>query len=106
LGQLRGPIRWRRVKVTLEGKKRKVAVTTRSEKQRRQAQVDRPATAGRRWTGPPPVRYQELPSWARGLLMPGDPGTATLPLSGPFVSQGKQAGHRPRAVPFAFRRRR
>jgi len=104
-GWLRGPIRWRRVKVTLEGKKRKVVAVTRAERQRRTAEVERERArlrqdygASREQAGAAPVRYSELPTWARGLLLPGDPGTATLPSSG-------QAG-KPRPVPFAFRRRR
>src|SRR5487761_1364139 len=104
-GWLRGPIRWRRVKVTLEGKKRKIVAATQAEKQRRTAEVEDERArlrqdygASREQAGAMPVRYSELPTWARGLLLPGDPGTATLPLSG-------RAG-RPRAVPFAFHRRR
>ena len=120
LGWLRGPIRWRRVKVTLEGRKRRVGVPTRAEVKRRgllreervETQRDSASRAGRVNPAPTkasamPVRYAELPLWARGLLLPGDPGTAGRPLSGPFVPQGKQAGGgTPRPVPFAFRRRR
>jgi hypothetical protein len=80
-GWLRGPIRYRRVKVTLQGRKRKVMVPTETEKRRRQEE-----------RAPMPVRYAELPAWASGLPLPGGTGTA--------------AGRRPRPVPFAFRRRR
>ncbi len=132
-GRLRGPIRYRRVKVVIQGKKRKVAVATREERKRRalrQAQdqpyglsgVSGPAFAGataRQASGEKnkqqiphtatrrpvrndniPLPYREVPEWAKGLLLPGDPGTLR---SGPFVPQGKRT---PRPVPFAFRRRR
>jgi hypothetical protein len=104
-GWLRGPIRSRSVKVTLEGRKRKIVAATRAERKRRTAEVERERArlrqgygASSAQAGAAPVRYEELPTWARGLLLPGDPGTATLPSSG-------RAG-KPRAVPFAFRRRR
>ncbi|HEV2491223.1 MAG TPA: hypothetical protein VGT03_15570 [Candidatus Acidoferrales bacterium] len=96
-GWLRGPIRVRRVKVTLWGKKRAVAVLTRAEKRRRallrqgyggQARLRDESSAARQ-ARPVHVRYQELPMWARGLLLPGEAGMAPR-----------------RAVPFAFRRRR
>jgi hypothetical protein len=121
-GWLRGPIRRRRVKVTLEGKKRTVVAVTRTEKERRQAEIESerarlrgesigrvemqrdsashaPSRAGAGRVNPAPtkagampVRYREIPSWARGLLLPGDPGTAMR--------------RTPHPVPFAFRRRR
>ena len=124
-GWLRGPIRWRRVKVMLEGRKRTVVAVTRAERQRREAarlrqgygassgqalregrvemqrdSASRPprrADAGKVNRAPTkasaaPVRYSELPQWASGLLPAGGTGMAI--------------GHGPRAVPFAFRRRR
>lgn len=106
LGWLRGPIRWRRVKVTIQGRKQRVAAVTRAA---RLSQGYGEASGQAM-----PVRYSELPEWARGLLLPGDPGTATLG-SGTRTAGGRtpatalpssgQAGT-PRPVPFAFRRRR
>jgi hypothetical protein len=126
MGRLRGPIRWRRVKVTIQGKKMRMAAPTKEEMRRRarnavasgvmsetkQQQV--PHTAERR-----PVRndsaflpYRELPSWAKGLMVAGDAGVGrTLPLSGqaggasalPPMGASRRT---PRPVPFAFRRRR
>lgn len=78
-GWLRGPIRWRRVKVMLQGRKRTVVVATRAERRRREGRAAPPLH----------VLYQELPLWARGLLLSGEVGMAPR-----------------RAVPFAFRRRR
>lgn len=128
-GRLRGPIRYRRVKVMIQGKKTRVVAATSVERGRRQAEVERdrarlrgeknqqqiPHTAPfvrmplSRQTGRPvrndnaiPVAYREVPEWARGLLMPGDPGTLR-PGSGSFVPQGNRT---PRPAPFAFRRRR
>lgn len=108
LGWLRGAIRWRRVKVTIEGKKRRVGAVTRAARLRQgYGEASGRASAA-------PVRYSELPQWAIGLLLPGDPGTATLG-SGTRTAGGRtpvtalpssgQAGT-PRPVPFAFRRRR
>lgn len=96
---LRGPIRHRRVSVTLEGKKRKVIVTTNSEARRRQAPQQAPSiSAPNQPRGSPgqlaataPPRYQEIPAWAKGFL---PPAAAPPPR------------HAPRPVPFAFRRRR
>ena len=82
MGWLRGPIRLRRVKITLYGKKTRVTVPTLSEKRRREAQ------ALGRSANPMPVPFAELPMWARGFLLPGDAGPTPR-----------------RAVPFAFRRR-
>ncbi|MFZ0639731.1 MAG: hypothetical protein WA020_02030 [Candidatus Acidiferrales bacterium] len=89
-GWLRGPIRYRRVKVTLQGRKRKVMVPTQTTVTSgewlvasKQRQMQQSAA---------PVRYAELPAWASGLPLPGGTGTA--------------AGRGPRPVPFAFRRRR
>ncbi|MGH9780993.1 MAG: hypothetical protein ACRD33_04160 [Candidatus Acidiferrales bacterium] len=102
-GRLRGPIRYRRVKVMLEGRKKTVAVVTQPERRRRgdvrQAHfgVERDCASRAGAASPAPtsamhVAYRELPSWARGLLLPGDPGTGMR--------------RTPRPVPFAFRRRR
>jgi hypothetical protein len=123
-GYLRGPIRYRRVKIVIQGKKTKVVAATSVERGRRQAEVDaaRACLRGEVMRGFPrsknehgapektmPVAYRETPSWAKGLLLPGDAGT--IPLRGPFVlataskPQDKQA-RGPRPVPFAFRRRR
>ena len=89
-GWLRGPIRTRRVKLTLWGKKRAVTLPTRSEKRRRES-----AAKGRP-ESPLYVAHQELPMWARGLMLPGG-----IAVTGSDMSDmGK------RAVPFAFRRRR
>ena len=114
MGRLRGPIRWRRVKVTIQGKKMRMAAPTKEEMKRRarnavasgvmsetkQQQV--PHTAERR-----PVRndsaflpHRELPSWARGLMVTGDAGTA-VPSLLPTAAR-----RTPKPVPFAFRRRR
>ncbi|HLW81420.1 MAG TPA: hypothetical protein VKS20_05205 [Candidatus Acidoferrales bacterium] len=116
-GWLRGPIRWRRVKITLDGKKRKMGTPTRAEMERREAlkavtngqgqgERDSASRAGR--VNPAPtranamlVRYQELPTWARGLLLPGDAGTGRGLDTRMPVSKST-----PRQVPFAFRRRR
>jgi hypothetical protein len=91
-GWLRGPIRTRRVKLKREGWKRTVVLATQAEKRRRQAEIRGLAE------GPLHVRYQELPVWAKGLLLPGDVGKTTGLGTGARV-----AG---RARPFAFRRRR
>jgi hypothetical protein len=120
-GWLRGPIRWRRVKVTLEGRKRKVVAATRAEMKRREVlregrvetQRDSASRAGAASSAPTkasamPVRYSELPKWAIGLPLLGGsgiaagPGMRTLPTALPASGQ---AG-KPRPVPFAFRRRR
>jgi hypothetical protein len=132
LGWLRGPIRYRRVKVVIQGKRQKVVAATRVEQRRRQAEIESERTrlsqgygAASEWPfdfaqgkqvtrefprsknehGAPAkaIPYREIPAWATGLLLPGDAGT--IPLRGPFVPQGKQA-RGPRPVPFAFRRRR
>ncbi|HEV2289363.1 MAG TPA: hypothetical protein VGR81_10460 [Candidatus Acidoferrales bacterium] len=94
LGWLREPIRYRRVKVKLYGKEKKVRVPTRrkvtsgewsvTSKQRQMRQKQQSVA---------PVRYAELPAWASGLALPGGAG------SGP-ASMGR------RPVKFAFRRRR
>jgi hypothetical protein len=117
-GWLRGPIRWRRVKVTLEGKKRKVVAVTQAEMKRRNAlrearvEMQRDSAsralrssgqAGRVNAAPTkasamPVRYSELPPWASGLLLPGDAGV--------MKGHGPATAGSPRPVPFAFRRRR
>ena len=109
-GLLREPIRWRRVKVTIEGKKRKVVAVTRAARLRQGYSAASPLDNRQGYggasgqAGAAPVRYSELPEWAKGLLLPGDPGMATLPLSG---QAGRGLGARtPRPVPFAFRRRR
>lgn len=92
--RLRGPIRYRRVKVTAQGRTRKVTVTNATEARRRAAVEGASESAekesrGRRGQSAM-VRDQELPAWARGFL-PSDAGAAQ---------------HTPRPVPFAFRRRR
>lgn len=89
-GWLRGPIRTRRVKLTLWGKKRAVTLPTRSEKRRRES-----AAKGRP-ESPLYVAHQELPMWARGLMLPG----------GMAVTDSDMGRLGKRAVPFAFRRRR
>ena len=90
LGWLRGPIRYRRVKVKLYGKERKVRVPTRRTvisgersvvSEQRQMRQKQQSVA--------PVRYAELPAWASGLGLPGTAG-----------------GRGPRPVKFAVRRRR
>ena len=112
-GWLRGPIRWRRVKVTLEGRKSRVGVPTRAEMKRRGAlrqemQRDSASRAGRVNPAPTkanaaPVRYSELPQWASGLPLLG--GTGIAAGQGPGMRTPATAG-KPRPVPFAFRRRR
>ncbi|HKW87675.1 MAG TPA: hypothetical protein VJN21_02860 [Candidatus Acidoferrales bacterium] len=82
MGWLRGPIRLRRVKFLLWGKKTSVTVLTRSEKLRREAAAQvrqaqcqsRQAGARGHWPSPTPVPYADLPLWARGLLLPAGPG--------------------------------
>jgi hypothetical protein len=93
-GWLREPIRWRRVKVTLGGKKTTVVAVTQAEKRRRDAlreargEMQRDsASRPRRQASAMPVRYAELPPWASGLTLAGS------------------AGRKVRPVPFAFRRR-
>lgn len=95
--RLRGPIRYRRVNVTLEGKKRKVVVTTNSETRRREVLRQAPSNSAQNQLRastlnpprPAPPRDQEIPIWAKGLLPPAAvPTRPTL-----------------RPVPFAFRRR-
>jgi hypothetical protein len=77
-GRLRGPIRWRRVKYSLQGRQRTAVVQTKSEKRRRDVQ----STASRRGapaafpfnqSAPPrqsplPNAPVELPPWARGIV--------------------------------------
>ena len=94
-GWLREPIRWRRVKVTLGGKKTTVVAVTRAEKRRRDAlrqargEMQRDAASRpQRQASAMPVRNAELPPWASGLTLAGS------------------AGRKVRPVPFAFRRRR
>jgi hypothetical protein len=161
LGWLRGPIRYRRVKVVIQGKKQKVVAATDVERRRRQEEVDAararlrqgygaasewpfdfaqgkqvtrefprsknehgapaekskqqiPATAGRPHTatGRPvrndnlPLAYREIPSWAKGLLLPGDPGTVSERGASASATNRSGATRTPRPVPFAFRRRR
>ncbi|HVA18189.1 MAG TPA: hypothetical protein VMV59_10825 [Candidatus Dormibacteraeota bacterium] len=114
-GLLREPIRWRRVKVTIEGKKRKVVAVTRAARLRQGYSAASPLDNRQGYggasgqAGAAPVRYSELPEWAKGLLLPGDPGTATGRGPGirtPATRHGEQAAGKPRPVPFAFRRRR
>jgi hypothetical protein len=121
-GYLRGPIRYRRVKVTLYGKKRKVMVptgrtavtsgewlvTSKQRQLRRSQQYSEPVRNDNI-----PLAYRELPAWARGALLPGEAGTLR-PCSGQATGRGKSAFAKnrsgetgtPRPVPFAFRRRR
>jgi len=87
-GWLRGPIRYRRVKVTLYGKKRKVMVPTKQNKQ----QIPHAAAVRPVRNDNIPLPYREIPDWAKGLLLPGDLGTVQR--------------RTPRPVPFAFRRRK
>ena len=100
-GWVRGPIRWRRVKVTIQGRRQRVAAVTRASRLR-QGYGEASGQAA-------PVRYSELPTWAIGLPLPGGSGIAALPLSGQ-AGQGlgmrTLAAGKPRPVPFAFRRRR
>jgi hypothetical protein len=71
-GWLRGPIRLRRVKFLLGGKKRSEVVANRSEKRRREAEaMGRPER-------PLDVPWAELPAWARGMPPPGMPGEAVV----------------------------
>ncbi len=131
-GWLREPIRYRRVKVMLYGKKRKVMAPTRGNKQQirhtsppvhvplaRQAgrpvrndssvQRDSASRAGAASSAPTkasamPVRYAELPPWASGLPLPG--GTGIAAGRGPARPGEQATAGKPRAVPFAYRRRR
>lgn len=96
-GWLRGPIRYRRVKVSLQGRKRKVMVPTRTAVTSREWSVASKQRQMPQKQSVMPVAYREVPEWAKGLLLPGDAGTST----------GHVGGRRtPRPVPFAFRRRR
>lgn len=90
-GWLRGPIRTRRVKLTLWGKKRAVTLPTRAEKRRT---LLRQGYGGQ--AGSEQLPYRELPMWARGLILPG----------GMAVTDSDMGRLGKRAVPFAFRRRR
>jgi len=81
-GRLRGPIRWRRVKYSLDGKQRTAVVQTGSEKRRRDALF--PASPGsprprhqrnqaaqkrlRFATAQPFASSPDLPPWARGIV--------------------------------------
>ncbi|MHB8617471.1 MAG: hypothetical protein ACYC93_15520 [Candidatus Acidiferrales bacterium] len=125
-GWLRGPIRWRRVKVTLEGRKRTIVAVTRAARLR-QARRDSASRAGAASSAPTragenmcgqaaAVRYSELPTWAIGLPLAGGAGIAAgqgagmrMPAQagkpGTALPSSGQAG-KPRPVPFAFRRRR
>ena len=129
-GWLRGPIRWRRVKVTLEGRKRTIVAVTRAARLR-QARRDSASRTGAASSAPTraeenmcgqaaAVRYSELPTWAIGLPLAGGAGIAAGPGMRTPAQAGKpgtalpsrhggqasgQAG-KPRPVPFAFRRRR
>ena len=102
-GWLRGPIRTRRVKLTLWGKKRVVTLPTRSEKRRT---LLRQGYGGQ--AGSEQLPYRELPMWARGLILPGGMAVtgphATDPPGSP--SRGPGRPRFTRAVPFAFRRPR
>jgi hypothetical protein len=60
-GWLRGPIRFKLVKFTLQGSKMKAVVPTESEKRRREAE------ASGRPLGPVYIPTHELPLWARGM---------------------------------------
>src|SRR5690348_15038287 len=99
MGRLRGPIRWRRVKVTIQGKKMRMAAPTKEESRRRALRQARGQPCGLSATGRSVksgksprsenehgapgmyVAYRELPSWAKGLVVAGDGGVGrTLPL--------------------------
>jgi hypothetical protein len=81
-GRLRGPIRWRRVKYSLDGKQRTAVVQTESEKRRRGALSPRPPDAPgpgvqrnktRQSSMPSAPRNPfapapDLPPWARGIV--------------------------------------
>lgn len=66
-GRLRGPIRWRRIKYSLEGKQRTTVVQTKSEKRRRDAFSSSSHHAPS--SSPPglPFAPAGLPLWARGI---------------------------------------
>lgn len=112
LGRLRGPIRWRRVKVKIQGRERKLPVPTREEMKKRKTLKE---VASGEWLvaskqrqmlqnqSPMRMAYREVPEWARGLMVPGDAGT-TLSSSGKV--RRLSDSRRPKPVPFAFRRRR
>ena len=102
-GWLRGPIRTRRVKLTLWGKKRAMTLPTQSEKRRT---LLRQGYGGQ--AGSEQLPYRELPMWARGLMLPGGMAVTGPHETDPPGSPSRGPG-RPRftrAVPFAFRRRR
>jgi hypothetical protein len=121
LGWLRGPIRYRRVKVVIQGKRQEVVAATGVEQRRRQAGVDAararlrgevtrefPRSKNERGAAEKamPLAYRELPGWATGLMLPRDAGTVGA--RGAFACAMNGSGTRgtPRPVPFAFRRRR
>ena len=130
-GRLRGPIRWRRVKVKIQGREMRMAAPRREEMKRRgrnavaggvtgettQQQIptsaSRPHTAGRR---PVPfdyaqdgrndsafLSYREVPEWAKGLPFAGGVGMAAGHGAG---VRPPAATRTPKPVPFAFRRKR
>ena len=110
MGRLRGPIRWRRVKVKIQGREMRMGVPTKEEMRRREKL--KAVTSGE-WRvaskqlqnqSPMRVAYGEAPSWARGLVLTGDTGSMITRGAGvrmPPIKTGT-----PRPVPFAFRRRR
>lgn len=116
MGRLRGPIRWRRVKVKIQGREMRMGVPTKEEMRRReklkavasgewrvaskqlQNQSPMRVAYGEAQEGAMYLPYREVPEWARGL---------------PFMGAGHATGVRPptatrtpKPVPFAFRRRR
>ncbi len=118
-GRLREPIRRRRVKVTIQGKRQPVVAVTRVERQRRQEQVESERARLRGYGGVPtlcterkgwgtqlPVAYREVPEWAKGLLQPGDAALRQAQGQPYGLSAATRSGRTPRPVPFAFRRRR
>ena len=122
MGRLRGPIRWRRVNVTIQGKKMKMASPTKEEMRRRasraavsgerlvankQKHQQVPHTAERRSVRNDSafLAYRELPSWAKGLMLAGDAG-AGMRGAGSSMQMPPVKTRTPRPVPFAFRRRR
>ncbi|HLV94774.1 MAG TPA: hypothetical protein VKS44_06260 [Candidatus Acidoferrales bacterium] len=89
-GWLRGPIRARRVKFSLQGKQRAILAETESEKRRRAAKalassrqpIQPPSSSRHPHTHPPvsssqphthspaPPPFTDLPLWARGIIAP------------------------------------
>ncbi len=76
-GRLRGPIRWRRAKHSLQGKQRTVLLETKSEARRRDARSAKSADAlgprfpkNRAAISPRTFTSLDLPPWAVGIVAP------------------------------------